>query len=81
MNIFPESAELTKLGEEALRAALKMQTHEGVYWNGPGNSWKACVKKNGKKLWKSFSVRKYGADESLRLAIETRREMQASFRN
>lgn len=35
--------------------------------------------KDGKEISKQFSVKKYGKDEALRLAIETRRDFNRAF--
>ena len=51
----------------------------GVTYSEKDDAYKARIKQDGKEYSKQFSVKKYGKDEALRLAIETRREFNRAF--
>jgi hypothetical protein len=48
--------------------------------NEPSGIWQAMIKlANGKRISKTFSVRKFGRKDGFRLAVEARREMVAAI--
>lgn len=51
----------------------------GVTYSAKDDAYKARIKQDGKEISKQFSVKKYGKDEALRLAIETRREFNIAY--
>ena len=51
----------------------------GVTYSVKDDAYKARIKQDGKEYCKQFSVKKYGKDEALRLAIETRRDFNKAF--
>ena len=51
----------------------------GVVYSAKDCAYKARIKQDGKEYSKQFSVKKYGKDEALRLAIETRRDFNRAF--
>jgi hypothetical protein len=51
----------------------------GVTYSAKDDAYKARIKQDGKEYCKQFSVKKYGKDEALKLAIETRREFNRAF--
>lgn len=51
----------------------------GVTYSAKDNAYKARIKQDGIEYCKQFSVKKYGKDEALRLAIETRRDFNKAF--
>ena len=51
----------------------------GVTYSAKDDAYKARIKQDGKEICKQFSVKKYGKDEALRLAIETRRDFNRAF--
>ena len=51
----------------------------GVTYSAKDDAYKARIKQDGKEISKQFSVKKYGKDEALRLAIETRRDFNRAF--
>ena len=51
----------------------------GVTYSERDDAYKARIKQDGKEYCKQFSVKKYGKQEALRLAIETRRDFNRAF--
>jgi hypothetical protein len=51
----------------------------GVTYSERDDAYKARIKQDGKEYSKQFSIKKYGKDEALRLAIETRRDFNRAF--
>jgi hypothetical protein len=51
----------------------------GVTYSAKDDAYKARIKQDGKEVCKQFSVKKYGKDEALRLAIETRKDFNKLF--
>lgn len=51
----------------------------GVTYSAKDDAYKARIKQDGKEITKQFSVKKYGKDEALRLAIETRKEFNIAY--
>lgn len=51
----------------------------GVTYSAKDDAYKARIKQDGNEICKQFSVKKYGKDKALRLAIETRREFNRAF--
>jgi hypothetical protein len=51
----------------------------GVTYSAKDDSYKARIKQDGKEISKQFSIKKYGKEEALRLAIETRREFNHAY--
>ena len=51
----------------------------GVTYSAKDDAYKARIKQDGKEISKQFSVKKYGKDEALRLAIETRKEFNIAY--
>lgn len=51
----------------------------GVTYSAKDNAYKARIKQDDKEYCKQFSIKKYGKDEALRLAIETRRDFNRAF--
>jgi hypothetical protein len=51
----------------------------GVTYSAKDDAYKARIKQDGKEICKQYSVKKYGKDEALRLAIETRRDFNKAF--
>jgi len=51
----------------------------GVTYSARDDAYKARIKQDGREICKQFSVKKYGKDEALRLAIETRRDFNKAF--
>ncbi len=51
----------------------------GVTYSAKDDAYKARIKQDGKEYCKQFSVKKYGKNEALKLAIETRREFNRAF--
>lgn len=51
----------------------------GVTYSEKDNAYKARIKQDGKEITKQFSIKKYGKEEALRLAIETRREFNRAY--
>jgi hypothetical protein len=51
----------------------------GVTYSAKDDAYKARIKQDGREYCKQFSVKKYGKDEALRLAIETRRDFNKAF--
>lgn len=47
--------------------------HVGVVWNDQSKAWVASWLKDGKRLAKSFSARKYGYAEAKKLAVDARK--------
>lgn len=51
----------------------------GVTYSEKDKAYKARIKQDGKELSKQFSIKKYGKEEALRLAIETRKDFNRTF--
>jgi hypothetical protein len=51
----------------------------GVTYSEKDNAYKARIKQDGKEYSKQFSVKKYGKEKALMLAIETRRDFNRAF--
>jgi hypothetical protein len=51
----------------------------GVTYTAKDDAYKARIKQDGVEYCKQFSIKKYGKDEALRLAIETRRDLNKAF--
>lgn len=51
----------------------------GVTYSAKDDSYKARIKQDGKEISKQFSVKKYGKDEALKLAIQTRKEFNVAY--
>jgi hypothetical protein len=51
----------------------------GVTYSAKDNAYKARIKQDGIEYCKQFSVKKYGKDKALKLAIETRRDFNKAF--
>lgn len=51
----------------------------GVTYSAKDDAYKARIKQDGKEVSKQFSIKKYGKEEALRLAIETRKEFNRAF--
>jgi hypothetical protein len=51
----------------------------GVTYSAKDDAYKARIKQDGREICKQYSVKKYGKDEALRLAIETRRDFNRAF--
>lgn len=51
----------------------------GVTYSARDDAYKARIKQDGKEYCKQFSVKRYGKEEALRLAIETRKDFNRAF--
>lgn len=51
----------------------------GVTYSIKDDAYKARIKQDGSEISKQYSVKKYGKDEALKLAIETRKEFNKAF--
>lgn len=51
----------------------------GVTYSARDDAYKARIKQDDKEYCKQFSVKKYGKEEALRLAIEARRDFNRAF--
>ena len=54
--------------------------HElGVRYLHRDEAWQARIKQNGKEYTKSFSIKKYGYEESKHMAMDARKEFNIQF--
>lgn len=51
----------------------------GVTYSVKDNAYKARIKQDGKEISKQFSIKKYGKNEALRLAIESRKDFNHTY--
>lgn len=66
---------MEKSGKASIAPVAQRQSeHVGVTWHASRHGWVSSVFKSGKRINKFFSIKKYGDDEALRLAVAWREE-------
>ena len=61
------------------KVSINNSYNMGIRYLHRDEAWQARIKQDGKEYTQTFSIRKYGYDESKRLAIDARQQMNMHF--
>jgi len=80
VNLRKTTPKLNNNNRSAPKKCKEYEFHElGVRYLHRDEAWQARIKQNGKEYTKSFSIKKYGYEESKHMAMDARKEFNIQF--